>query len=310
MPKADFKNVSSDWFRASEAAGDCMNIRYGRIRKGSDQVEWRFVSHCECDGIGGFGRLLRQQGIHLPHLPETKHSERRFLRPLWNRWKDRNHPKPCANRTDWKPQTNPENSEPSVGWKLFSEEETRHIVDQCRGLKVTVNSYLLKQLDRAARPEIRRPSEALSWMVPVNLRGDVKYADDTANHVSCIEPHITEDDTPQSIQHQILHRLHRGEHRANFLLLSLGCLLSHAVKVKLLRIDRSKPEGNIGAFSNLGVWKINPDPTEDEGWVFCPPRVAGQLLGAGCVTFNGRLGICIQGASAEQIMHRWIEHIR
>ena len=90
------------------------------------------------------------------------------------------------------------------------------------------------------------------------------------------------------------------------------------VSFALLSKDRAKPAGNIGSFSNLGVWDVGKTPASGDGWLFCPPVVTGQLLGAGCVTFQGRLGLAIQGHSclsstpsvAMGWMGRWLELIR
>ncbi len=79
-----------------------------------------------------------------------------------------------------------------------------------------------------------KPQAAILWMIPVNLRGDINHDDDTANHVSYIEPRISADDSPRDIQHQIRQRLLRGEHRAVYFLLGLGRFLSHKTKIKLI----------------------------------------------------------------------------
>ena len=50
-------------------------------------------------------------------------------------------------------------------------------------------------------------------------------------------------------------------------------------------------------------------PGSGDGWLFCPPVVTGQLLGAGCVTFQGRLGLAIQGRPMG-LMERWLGLIR
>jgi len=304
-------DVSSDWFRASEAAGDLMDIPYGRVPKGSTDVEWHIVSHCDCDGIGGFARLLRERGVEITKLPETKSPCRGILSPLWKLWRNRETDAACALRSDWLPdpptdQTNPEN----IAWHLFTKDETQAILDNCRKKQVTINSYLLHGLDRSVRPEIRSPGKKITWVVPVNLRGDIRHADDTQNQVSCVEVKIAADDSTQAVHHQILQRLQRGEHRANFLLLILGGILNHAAKVSFLKKDRAKPAGNIGSFSNLGIWKFDEKTNDTDGWLFCPPIVTGQRLGAGCVTFNGRLGIATQGNSPSERMRRWVEKIQ
>lgn len=315
------QNISALWFRASEATGDFMGIRYGRIVQGSYEVEWHFVSHVECDGVGGFARLLRERGAWLETLPQTKKPRGGFVGPLWRLWRKRPDAKGCANRRDWglvgtHETKRPEDSK-AVAWRLFTEEQTREIRDRCRRDKVTVNSFLLKHLDQAVRPDIKRPQLKIPWMVPVNLRGDVRFHDDTENHVSCVDVCIGPEDSVKSVHSQVLHCFEQGEHRANFLMVQLGKFLSHSAKVKYLQNGRSKPEGNIGAFSNLGVWDPEKTIQTTDSWLFCPPVVAGQLLGAGCVTFHNRLGIVIQGNPrlglsseiASDWMNRWVKGI-
>ena len=316
------KNIASCWFLASEATGDFMGIRYGRVPHGSDTVEWHFVSHCDCDGIGGFARLLRERGAVLDDLPRTKTPCRGTIGPLWRLWRGSREVVERANRRDWgqmgsKGVKRSDDSE-TLAWSLFTEEQTQNIRERCRRDQVTVNSILLKHLDQAVRPDIGRPRLKIPWMIPVNLRGDIHYDDDTENHVSCVEVQIDAEDAAESVHKQILHRLKRGEHRANYLILKLGRLLTHKAKIKYLNKDRSKEvNGNIGAFSNLGVWDPEKKIQTDDSWLFCPPVVSGQLLGAGCVTFQNRLGLVIQGNPrlrfppdiASDWMTRWVTSI-
>lgn len=306
------KSIASRWFQASEATGDFMGIRYGRVPKGSGKVEWTFVSHCDCDGIGGFARILRQRGADLPKLPQSKTRCQGVLGPLWRLWLGSSENQESAERRDWNMSSPSAVEVPeTVAWHLFSEKETKDILGKCRLERVTVNSLLLKHLDQVIRPEIARPHLKIPWMIPVNLRGDINHVDNTENHVSCVEVNIAPHDSAQEIQSQIRRRLERCEHRANHLLLELGVFLSHTAKVKYLKKDRSKPTGNIGAFSNLGVWDSEKMIETDDSWLFCPPVVTGQLLGAGCVTFQNRLGLAIQShpalSTSPGIVSGWME---
>jgi hypothetical protein len=304
------ESTASQWFRANEAGGNFMGIRYGRIPHQSDQVEWSFVSHCECDGIGGFVRILRERGFAPSNLPSSNHPSRSAITSLWNLWNDRAGDHVCALRTDWKRQEAP-TSAPSqaVAWHVFQESETHAIRENARRLKVTVNSLLLKHLDHAIRPEVRGTAPKIPWVIPVNMRGLVRLHDDTENHVSCVDVLVAADDTPANIHRQILRRLERGEHQANYLLLGLGRFLSHGTKVKILAKARSKPAGNIGSFSNLGVWDSQKNMETNDSWLFCPPVVRGQLLGAGCVTFQNRLGLALQGhpGTPPDPVRRWMD---
>jgi hypothetical protein len=302
------RDAAADWFRASEDSGDFMGIRYGRVSPETWEVEWHVVSHIACDGIGGFAKLLRERGAELAGLPQTRHPCRGVIAPLWNFWRDSRKEIKCAERADWLGSGDGSGIPDAVAWHLFTVEETLEMVARCREAGLTVNSFLLKHLDHAVRPRIRQPHARIRWLVPVNLRGDVRYDDDTANHVSCVETCIAPDDSPEDIQGDILRRLKRGEHRANHILLMAGRFLSHKAKLDLLGKERAKRKGNIGSFSNLGVWEV--DVPQGDSWVFCPPFVTGQLLGAGCVTFNGRLGLAVQGCGADLWMERWVALVR
>ena len=308
------KSISAQWFRASEATGDFMGIRYGHMPFASEEVEWSFVCHCECDGIGGFARVLREHGAELKTLPRTRNSCLSTLGPLWKFWRKKELDQECADRRDWVHEDHDGSSPcPRVAWHLFTEEETKAIQQKCGEEEVSVNSFLLKHIDQAVRPNIKKPQAAILWMIPVNLRGNINYDDDCANHVSYVEPWIAADDSAKDIHQQIRQRLQRGEHRAAYLLLGLGRFLSHKTKIKYIKEGRSKPAGNIGAFSNLGVW--DPEKTIDtpNSWFFCPPVVNGQLLGAGCVTFQGRLSLTIQAhpglKSQPDLATTWMKRI-
>lgn len=316
------KKLIIKWFQAAEATGDFMAIRYGRQCLQDDEVKWSFVSHCEYDGIGGFAKLLRANGAELASLPQTKYTTKAVIRPLWNVLLKRKVSKGVGIRDDWKlseySEDRPEDASMAVDHYLFTENDTEKIRQLCKKQQVTVNSFLLKYLDRAVRPDIKKPKVAIPWMIPVNLRGSVDYDVDTANHVSCIEPIIAKNDSVEDIQQSISSRLFSGEHRANFLILGLGRFFPRQLKLYFIKKSRAKKEGNIGAFSNLGVWDSERAFQEDAHWYFCPPVCQGQLLGAGCVTFQNRLSLTIQAEPGlfnrqdivQGWMKRWVQAIK
>ena len=291
-------DIAGKWFRAAEAAGDDMGIRSGKKPLSSEEVEWSFISHIDCDGIGGFTRFLREHGAEVMALPQTNYSNRQILKPLWNFMRQNSNEAKLALKNDWmSPTTEVDTSREAVACHLFTEEETKALRNACRAQKVTVNSKLLKSLDSSIRSDVKKPSSSLSWLVPVNLRGDIKSKDPTANHASCIRVIVASEDSVNVIQNQISERLECGEHRAGFLILLLGIFLTHHRKVSILRKRDDKPAGNIGAFSNLGVWDSEKEINFSDACFFCPPVCRGYLLSAGCVTFQNRLSLTIQAPS-------------
>jgi len=306
-------NVTGEWFKAAEQVGETVGIRYGRFVAGTDEPEWMTLSHCDYDGIGGFAKLLRDSNVVIPalrELPKTNYPNRKLLSPLLNLRKKYAPAAQVALRDNWdlteQGATNNSStiSETSMAWHVFSEKETDAIRAHCRDEKVTVNSRLLKLLDQAVRPDTKRPELAIPWLIPVNLRGDMSYRSDTENHVSCVEPSLSRDDTTHEVQQQIKHCLELGEHRRNHLTLAFTKIIPMALKRVLLQRSRNGVKGTIGVFSNLGVWDSGKNIATNESWLFCPPVCMGQMLAAGCVTFQGKLGIAIQ--AHPDIPNKWM----
>lgn len=293
-----------------------MDIRYGRLSNGRGEPEWFGIPHVECDGIGGFARLLREHGIAVPQLPQAKPQGGSTIGSLWRFWRNSRHSSTTATRNDWC-DTKAATGVPDIAWHVFGTQETKAIIDACRRQQITVNSLLLQCLDAAVRPKLGIHDVGIPWMIPVNMRGQVKYPDDTENHVSCVDLIVSPHDTLTSLHQQMTTRLERGEHLANFTLMNLGRFFSHRLKQRLLVRSRSKIEGNIGAFSNLGSWSPELSSDTDEAWLFCPPMVTGQRLAAGCVTFHHRLSLMLQTRTsatisddlAQRWVTRWQEHI-
>ncbi len=314
------QSTAAQWFDATEALGDDVSIRFGRLAHGdAREPEWIMVPHRECDGIGAFARLLRERGAQIPQLPRTRNSCRGIIGPLWRLWRNSRHAPPCAGHGDWTHHRIPAQHPPNdVAWHLFSEQETSALASYCRAQQFTLNSLLLKLLDEAVRPELGIPQLGIPWMIPVNLRGDVQLADDTENQISCLDVVVSPQDNPHTLHQQILHRLDQGEHRAKFLLMELGRFVSHRLKMRYLAKSRSNPFGNIGAFSNLGSWDPEKRIATDDAWLFCPPLVSGQRLAAGCLSFQNRLGLMIQAypqpngqaPSTKIWIDRWVRSLR
>ena len=166
-----------------------------------------------------------------------------------------------------------------------------------RQAMVTVNSLLMKYLDRAIRPSLADPSCAVPWMIPVNLRGRVTQPNDTGNHSSYVGIKVLASETVIDVQKHIYAALSRGEHLGTWMALSATKRTSASTKKRIIAANRATSQWSVGGFSNLGVWDPDraitaPDCLGD--WLFAPPVLRFQLLGAGCVTFQGRLTLTLQ----------------
>jgi|SRR5581483_5597317 hypothetical protein len=299
MPEEAFDPIQS-WFIAAEEIGEYIGIRFGHIAPGATEPEWNFLRHTDFDGIGGFAELLRRNGAILSRLPQIKHpasaSWGPFIKSLPKLLKPRRQLKwgslegrtaPSANSTP--PQ--------AVAWHVFGELATTQIRRACRKNGFTINSFLLKHLTKSIRPFLQQESAVMPWMVPVNLRGKVVRDRDTANYSSYVGVKVCSYETVHDVHRQIYARLGRGEHWANWYAYQSGRLLSPAIKRHMVATGQCMPEWYLGGFSNLGDWDPEKKLAQNDcegSWVFCPPVLRCQMVGAGCVTFQNRLSLMIQ----------------
>ena len=295
--KADVMKL---WFLTAEELGEFIGMRFGRLAPGTTEPEWMFPRHADYDGVGWFAENLRRRGAALERLPTIRHPaapSRLALLQILPKYLKPKH------RLKWGPlEKGPaahSHSEPpaAVAWHLFDEEATMQIRRVCRNLEVTVNSFLLKHLTKAIRPFLEDRSAAVPWMVPINLRGKVKQARETANYTSYIRIVVQSYETVHDIHQKIYAALCRGEHWANWQAYQLGRFLTAGMRRYLVATELATPQWNLGAFSNMGDWDPNKEISQPEclgGWLVCPPVLRFQQVGIGCLTFQNRLSLTIQ----------------
>ena len=314
-PKVVSQDPVKPWFETLETMGEFIGIRYGRVDPQSDEVQWVYRPHKEFDGIGGFADILRERGIDLAPLPKITHPSPPSWLPLIKSVPNYLKPRKvltwgAIKRGEPVTEIGPP---PAVGWHVFSEEDTFKIRQASRAQGVTVNSFLMKHLDRAIRPALSDPSEAIPWMVPVNLRGKIAQARDSANHSSYVAIKINSYDSARDVHNSIHRRLRKGEHWANWKSYELTRSLPEDRKRALIDSFRAMSQWSIGSFSNLGVWDQECAVREEycsAPWLFAPPVLRCQLLGAGCVTWQNRLSLTIQAhpdlSTSEDLAAFWI----
>ena len=73
---------------------------------------------------------------------------------------------------------------------------------------------------------------------------------------------------------------------------TVGRFSTPAIKKYLLVTDRAMSQWFLGGFSNLGDWDSEKNITQPgcQGpWLFSPPVLRCQWVGAGCITFQNCL---------------------
>jgi hypothetical protein len=311
------------WFIAAEALNEFIGIRFGRIAPGKSEPEWFFLRHADYDGIGGFAKILRERGVTLETLPQIKHAAPPSVVPLLKML-----PKFLLphQRVQWKPfsknKAPSSRSEPpvAVAWHVFDEATTRAIRQVSRKDGITLNTFLLKHLTTAIRPFLADELATVPWMIPINLRGKVTRDRDTANYSSYVSVKVQPRETGPAIHKKIYAALERGEHWGNWYAYELGRLNTHGIKKFLIARELATSQWNLGGFSNLGEWDAEKKISQLDcmgDWLFSPPVLRFQKIGAGCVSFQNRLSVLIQAhpeltadsAHCKNWMQNWVREI-
>ncbi len=308
----------SSWFRAAEEMGEYIGIRFGQIAPGKDAPDWTFLRHSEFDGIGGFADILRGRGAQLSRLPQIKHPSLPTPWPLLRTWANYLEPR---RRVELRPvigrpaESSAAQPPSAVAWHVFDEESTTRIRRVCRKQSITVNSFLLKHLTKAVRPSLVDESSVVPWMIPVNMRGKVVRDRDTANYSSYVGVQVKSYETAHDIHRNIYAALARAEHWANWYAYGSGRFLAMPLKKYLIKTEKCTSQWNLGGFSNLGDWDAEKQISQAGcvgPWLFCPPVLRCQVIGAGAVTFQNRLSLTMQvhpelTTSSDAVWH-WVQH--
>jgi hypothetical protein len=116
------------------------------------------------------------------------------------------------------------------------------------------------------------------------------------------------------IHRHIYNALGRGEHWANWYGYQLGRFTTAGMRRFLVDSGLAMPQWHIGGFSNLGNWDTEKQITGTEAlgtWLFSPPVLRCQQIGAGCVTFQNRLSLTLhvhpEATTDPAIPRGWIQ---
>ena len=287
------------WFKTLEEMGEYVGIRFGQVDEKSGGVVWHDMLHSHYDGIGAFAKLLRDRGAHVGQLAKIPHAAPESWGPLI-----KNFSRLCVSEKRLGFDLGSKNGHIAEGkppsalaWHVFTEAETLMIRKAARYYGVSVNSMLLRHLNKCVSRSLEEPAKTLPWMIPVNLRGMVSHADETTNHSSFVCVNLKPSCSFSDVHDAIYQKLDEGQHWASWKLYGLGSMLSRSVKKKILASDRPSLQWNVGGFSNLGVWDSDGEMDSEDckgPWLFSPPVLEFQRIGAGCVTFQNRMSLMIQ----------------
>jgi hypothetical protein len=305
------------WFDVvEELSGEFVGMRGGRLCA-DGRIAWTYMPHASYDGLGGFVHLLRQE----TGFADIRIPVRRSRKPTWLQrmaallrvlaekprtpavWKSQD--------LTWRQQSAEPCAGTAIATVLFDTDRTRRLEGKARKLAVSVNDLILSALARASQSELS--DGPLVWMMPVNLRGPVALARDTANHTGYLQIVLGRDATPAQAREQVKEGLRRRMHWGSWTLLNAGRIFGYSGMRRIYQLQLARYKGRpfVGAFSNLGCW-------EGYGqWFVCPPVTLTCPVGTGAIICNGKLSLTLEAhpsissdpAWARGLMDRWVAEL-
>lgn len=292
QPPAGPRDWSGLWFRiVEEDCGEYVGMRGGKLRP-DGSIAWRFLSHAEYDGLGGFVHLLRldQPGaqIDVPVRKSRKPSLMERASALLALIARK--PRPAA---AWKGMHSAQprrrtHAGAALATVLLDKDRTGRLEVKAKTLGVPLNSLLLSALGRASQSELEG-GPAL-WMMPVNMRGPVALAIDTANQTGYLQIEIASNASPCQAHEQVKEALRRRDHWATWLFLNAGRVVGYAGMRQIYKLQMARFGGRpfVGSFTNLGKWDGHGH------WFVCPPVARTCPVGVGVIICNGQLSLTIE----------------
>jgi hypothetical protein len=304
------------WFKlVEEVSGEFTGGRFGKREPGASEIKWTFLPHAAYDGLGGFAHLLRQgpraAEVRVPILKEKRRPPQLVCLAALVRYLMQKRQPAAAWKTfdaSWTPPASGASAGTAVATRVLDVDRTERLSQMARAHGVSLNSFLLSALARASQAELG-PGPA-TWMTPVNMRGPVARANDTANHTAYLQMELARDATPMQVHEQVKRSLLKREHWATWLFANAGCLVGYAGMRRIYNFELASREGRpfVGAFSNLGSWDGFGE------WSVCPPVARSSPLGVGVIICDGKLSLTIDAhpsiardaAWTRGFMERWL----
>jgi hypothetical protein len=285
------------------------------FRRGNGELYAQYeVDHIDQDGYGGMVGIFQKLGVPF-EAPTAKSADppsalaraaallrfatRRRQRALRLRKRD-------ASWRDAKRSI-------QVG-QVLSRAATREMLQRAKASGATLSSFILHALNRTVAPEVVEDASAVTWALPVNMRGPLRIEPELGNGSSLVLVPIEAHHRPGDIDRAVRKLLAQGSHWAKWDQMNFMLGLSERSARKQLESYYLKPDpARLGVFSNLAIWKA--DLPDDVGLVAFGAATLVDPIFASAGTLNGRLGLGLRvhpslaatQADVERWFARWLD---
>lgn len=282
-------------FDIMEEFGDDTDIPWALMHDDGQPAQWFYSRHQEVDGMGCVYLAQKHLGVRVD-VPEYKGAvpttAQRF-RLAWRKFRSKT-PAPVRWRR-WQPSADGrvEKHSQLLRGRLLDEAQTRAIINAAKASGITLNSWLLWSLNRAAAPLLTLDHGERAWGNTVNLRGHVPAARITDNQSSIVTVVFRDDDSPAQLHQHIQTLFNAGMQWGSWDFLNTICRFGPNLVRKQIRRYYGNNNSQMGTFSNLGAVNWDVSAGRPPYMYLAPPSTRTAPVAAFAGTFNGRLALVL-----------------
>ncbi len=246
------KDHSGIKFEVSEELGEWMNCLY--LKRNDDQAwSYDFIHHANNDGVGAITKILEKEGHQVTEQPQIR------ARPplsLFSKLKLLKEFIDLTKSVDlkWKKKRRDTRGIPETFCLcLLTPKQTQDLHHRAEQEKVSLNSWLLFNLDAACNDLILSSNSERKWISPINMRADKEkvYSNQSASIIVNFLKKNSIANSPRNLHTEIKSYLSRNLHWGSYLYSNMAMFIGKRGTLKVA--DRIKEVGT-GVFSNLGSW--------------------------------------------------------
>lgn len=275
----------AQWFRIYRKAAEPVDIYFTILQNGKTELI-RFP-HEQADGAGALYSLAKTHGWQLETVQTTRPPVfllKYFLNCILFLYWARSRPK---NIWPFKLSKCADDNTLYAG-HCFSEAETAALLQQCREINISLNTFLFYRLNRALEKNFEFSSALRAWWIPVNMRADLGVTSiETKNYVSNFTIDVSTDMSLQQYQQKMTAALKQQRHWGTWWWQQLGRFVPEKA-IQHIALNGLTGTSYAGTFSNLGTWTCSESSANLN--FFVNPLLS-HPVGASAIIWNGRLNV-------------------
>jgi len=132
-------------------------------------------------------------------------------------------------------------------------DETKRVYQTAKSKRVFLNAHIIHSTSQVLKDYVQEPSKPMIFMLPINLREEIKVRGDAGNDVSFIDVKVSPNDSVKDVHEQIISKLKNRMQWGAWLATKMISFIPKFLHTLALK-DYVKNTHRTGLISSIGKW--------------------------------------------------------